>query len=343
MGFKLGPLLKSLNIGTEIEYTYLEGKKIAIDALPTIYEMMTTIRDNRGNPLRNSKGEITSHLVGLFNRTARMLSLGIKPIYVFDGPPHPLKSQTIEIRQQRKETAMQKLENAIKSGDIDAIKKYSKQTVSMNEYLIESSKKLLNLLGIPTIEAPHDGEAQAAYIVKNGDAFAVASPDYDSFIYGSPIVIRNLKMSLQKKEKPIMYKLQDILKELSLTYEMLVDLAILIGTDYNPNGVEGVGPKRAYELIKKYKSLDKILELKIVKFKDNVDPLEIKEIFMNPSVKENYEIDFKEPDYDGIITYLVDENDFNRERVERELNEVKKRLNREKKSGVQSTLESFFS
>ena len=343
MGFKLGPLLKDIGVGEEIDYVYLEGKKIAIDALPTIYEMMTMIRDNRGNPLRNSRGEITSHLVGLFNRTARMLSLGIKPIYIFDGPPHPLKEKTLKIRQQRKEIAAQRLEKAIKEGNIEEIHKYVKQTVTVNEYLIDSSKRLLKLMGVPIIDAPHDGEAQAAYIVKKGDAFAVASPDYDSFIYGAPIVIRNLKMSLQKKDKPVMFRLQEILNKLGLTYEMLVDLAILIGTDYNPNGIEGIGPKRAYELIKKYKSLEQIVELGIVKFKDDIDPLEIKKIFLQPSVVEDYRIEFKDPDYEGVIEYLVGEHDFNRERVEKELNEVKKRLAREKKSGVQSTLESFFS
>ncbi len=342
MGVKIGPLFKEFNIGHEVEYSYLEGKIIAIDAFPTIYEMLTIIRDPKGGFLRDSKGRITSHLVGLFNRTARMLALGIKPIYVFDGEPHPLKSKTIEIRKQRKDAAMEKLQYAIAKGEIEDIKKYAKQTVSISEEVLESSIKLLDLMGVPTVQAPHDGEAQAAYLVKKGECFAVASPDYDAFLYGGPRVLRNLKMSLQKKEKPVMYSLEEILEKLNLSHEMLVDMAILIGTDYNPNGVEGVGPKRAYELIRKHKSLENIVSRGIVKFKDDVDPLEIKGIFMNPAVIDDYKIEFREPDYEGIIGFLVDGYDFNKSRVEKELGDVRRRLSREKKSGVQTSLDSFF-
>jgi len=342
MGVKIGPLLKEYNIqGREIEYTFLEGKKIAIDAFPTIYEMLTIIRDQRGGFLKDSKGRVTSHLVGIFNRTARMLALGIKPVYVFDGPPHPLKLKTLEVRQQRKEIAMEKYKKAVEEGDIEEMKKYAKQTVSLTEEIIESSKKLLTLLGVPVIQAPHDGEAQAAYLVKRGECYAVASPDYDAFLYGSPRVIRNLKMSLQKKEKPVLYSLDEVLSGLDISYDMLVDLAILIGTDFNPDGFEGIGPKKAYDLIRRYKRLEDILNRGIIKVKD-IDLVEIKNIFKNPPITDDYKIEFSEPDRDGIISFLVDEHDFNYERVNKELSEVEKRLRREKKSGVQTSLESFF-
>ena len=343
MGVKIGPLLREYDLGQEIDYVFLEGKTIAIDALPTLYEMLTTIRDNKGKPLRDSRGRVTSHLVGLFNRTCRMLSLGIKPIFIFDGPPHPLKSKTLEIRQQRKMIAKEKMEKAISLGDFEEAKKYAKQSVVIDEHILNSSIRLLELLGVPIIKAVHDGEAQAAYMVKKGDAFAVSSPDYDSFLFGSPRVIRNLKMSLQKKEKPVLFELNEILNRLNLTQEQLVDMAILIGTDYNPEGVEGIGPKKAFELIRRYKSLEVIVERKIVRFKDPVDPLEIKSIFLAPKVVEDYKIDFKEPDYDGVISLLVDEFDFNEQRVEKELNDVKKRLDREKRGGIQASLDRFFS
>ena len=343
MGVRIGPLLKEIGLGQEIDYVYLEGKIIAIDALPTLYEMLTTIRDNKGKPLRDSRGRVTSHLVGLFNRTCRMLALGIKPVFVFDGPPHPLKSKTLEIRQQRKMIAKEKMEKAILVGDYAEAKKYAKQSVVIDEHILASSVKLLELLGVPIVKAVHDGEAQAAYMVKKGDAFAVSSPDYDSFLFGSPRVIRNLKMSLQKKEKPVLYELNDLLKALKLTQEQLVDMAILIGTDYNPEGIEGIGPKKAFELIKKYGSLENIVEKRIVKFKDPVDPLEIKNIFLNPEVNDEYRIEFNEPDYNGVVSLLVDEFDFNRDRVEKELNDVKRRLEREKKGGIQTSLDRFFS
>ena len=339
---KIGPLLKDLNVGKQVDPSFFEGKKVAIDALPTIYEMLATIRDRRGGYLHDSKGRITSHLVGLFNRTARMLAIGIKPIYVFDGPPHPLKMRELEIRKERKEIALQKYIEALQRGDYVSAKKYAKQAMVVTDELVDSAKKLLQLFGVPIVQAPHDGEAQAAYIVKKGEAYAVASPDYDSFLYGSPRVVRNLKMTTKKEEVPILYELQKVLEGLSLTLEQLVDLAILIGTDFNPEGFEGIGPKRAYELIKRYGSLKRVVELRKVRWKYPFSVDEIRNIFLNPPISDDYRIEFKEPNFDGIIELLVEEHDFSRERVEKELNEVRKRLEREKKGGVQASLDMFF-
>lgn len=341
MGVKIGPLIKEKGVGREIDIKFLEGKVIAIDALPTIYEMLAVIRAKNGDYLRDSKGRITSHLVGLFNRTARMLAHGIKPIFVFDGPPHPLKIHELERRKKIKEEARKKLEEAKKRGDIDAIIKYAKQSMEITDQVLGSAMELLKLFGVPIIIAPHDAEAQCAYIVKKGDAYATASPDFDSFLYGSPRVIQNLKMSTTKFT-PILYELKEVLEKLGLTYEQLVDMAILIGTDFNPGGVRGVGPKRAYELIRQYKSLERVL--KVIRWEWKVPAEEIKKVFLNPSVTDNYKIEFKDPDYDGIIEFLVEEHDFNRQRVEKELEDVKRRLEKEKKLGVrrQVSLEAFF-
>lgn len=342
LGVKLGPIIRELKIGKEIDVTYLEGKKIAIDALPTIYEMLATIRDQRGGYLHDSKGRITSHLVGLFNRTARMLSHGIKPIFVFDGPPHPLKIKELELRKERKEDALQKYLEAVNKGDFVVAKKYAKQAMSVTDELVDTAKKLLRLFGVPIIEAPHDGEAQAAYLVNKGEAFAVASPDYDSFLFGANKVVRNLKMSPQKKDVPTIYELEDLLDGLGISREQLVDIALLLGTDYNPGGVPGIGPKRAIELVKKYGSIEELLEKKIIDWVFDVDPNELKKIFLQPSINKDYLISFNEPDFDGIITLLTEEFDFSRERVEKELRDVKKRLEREKRGGVQSSLDMFF-
>ncbi len=339
---KIGPIIRELKIGREIDVTYLEGKKIAIDALPTIYEMLATIRDQKGGYLHDSKGRITSHLVGLFNRTARMLAHGIKPIFVFDGPPHPLKTRELEIRKARKEEALQKYLEAVNKGDFVSAKKFAKQAMSVTDELVKTAKQLLELFGVPIVEAPHDGEAQAAFIVNNGDAFAVSSPDYDSFLFGAKKVVRNLKMSVQKKEVPTIYELDELLSKLNITREQLIDIALLLGTDYNPGGVPGIGPKKALDLIRKFGSVEKAIKSGAINWNFDIDVKELKDIFLNPPVNRDYKIVFNEPKYDEIIALLTEEFDFSHSRVEKELNDVRKRLEREKRSGVQSSLDSFF-
>jgi len=348
VGVKFGQLFRERGIqGTRIEkLNILEGKIIAVDALVTLYEMTTIIRDRTGKPLRDSHGRITSHLVGLFNRTCRMLALGIKPVYVFDGPPHPLKLKVLQMRQIRREDAEQKYIEALARGDYEEAKKYAKQAARIEDYMVNSAKTLLKYLGVPIVEAPHDGEAQAAFLVKNGDAYAVSSPDYDSFLYGSPRVIRGLRITKgggRKGEEEIKeYTLGEVLGKLELSHEQLVDLAILIGTDFNPEGFRGIGPKRAYELIRKHGSLERIVGLGLIKWTYPYKPSELKSIFLNPPVTNNYRIEFKEPDREKVLEFLVEEHDFNPDRVNKELDEVFKRLEREEKSGRQASLFDFF-
>lgn len=348
MGVKFGPLFKEKGIlGTKIEnLSVLEGKIIAVDALVTLYEMLTIIRDRTGKPLRDSKGRITSHLVGLFNRTCRMLALGMKPVYVFDGPPHPLKLRTIKERHIRREEAETKYIDALTRGDFEEAKKYAKQAARIEDYMVESAKELLGYLGVPVIIAPHDGEAQAAYLVRKGDAYAVSSPDYDSFLYGALRVIRGLRITKgggrKGEEETREYLLEDVLNRLALTREQLIDLAILIGTDFNPEGFRGIGPKKAYELIKKYGTLERIIKLGYVRWKYPFTVDELREIFLNPPVTDSYKIEFKEPDKEHLMRFLVDEHDFNPDRVNNELDPVFRRLEREKKAGKQASLFDFF-
>ncbi len=348
MGVKFGPLFRENEIeGILIDkINILEGKYIAIDGLVTLYEMTTIIRDRTGKPLKDSKGRITSHLVGLFNRTCRMLSIGIKPIYVFDGPPHPLKLKVLQERHLRREDAEQKYIEALSRGDYEEAKKYAKQAARIEDYMVESAKTLLGYLGVPIITAPHDGEAQAAYLVKKGDAYAVSSPDYDSFLYGAPKVIRGLRITKsggRKGEEEIReYDLSDVLSKLGISYEQLVDLAILIGTDYNPEGFRGIGPKKAFNLIKQHRSLERIVKLSIVKWTYPFSIDDIRSIFLKPPITDNYDIKFREPNREKILEFLVEEHDFNPERVNKELDEVFKRIEREEKAGRQASLFDFF-
>lgn len=239
MGVPIGDLVPR----KEIDLENLYGKKIAIDALNAIYQFLSTIRQRDGTPLMDSKGRITSHLSGLFYRTINLMEAGIKPAYVFDGKPPEFKRKELEKRREAREEAELKWKEALAKGNLEEARKYAQRATKVNEMLIEDAKKLLQLMGIPIIQAPSEGEAQAAYMASKGDVYASASQDYDSLLFGAPRLIRNLTITGKRKMpgkdvyveiKPELVVLDEVLKELKITREKLIELAILVGTDYNP-------------------------------------------------------------------------------------------------------------
>ncbi|MEM0056995.1 MAG: flap endonuclease-1 [Candidatus Geothermarchaeota archaeon] len=327
MGVNLGPLLNSFR--KPIKLSDLRDKCIALDAYNMIYQFLTAIRDSTGRPLRDRKGRITSHLSGLFYRTINLLKEGIKVIYVFDGKPPPKKMKELERRKLIKTESYKKYIEAIEKGMIDEARKYAAMAASLEDYMIESSIKLLELMGVGVIIAPSEGEAQASHIAMKGDAYAVGSQDYDSLLFGAPRVIRNITLTgtrwypskgIEVKLEPEMFVLEEILSKLKITREMLVDISILIGTDYN-EGIKGIGPKKAYELIKTYKAIEKIPGLRDKISIDEVE--EVRQIFLNPEVTDEYEVKFRETDFEGLKRLLCDEYDFNIERVESALRELR--------------------
>ncbi len=322
MGADIGDLLER----EEVEIEFFAGKKIAIDAFNTLYQFLSTIRQPDGTPLRDSQGRITSHLSGILYRVSNMVEVGIKPIFVFDGEPPEFKKREIERRRKIREEAEVKWKMA---KDVEEARKFTQMAVRVDEYIIESSKKLLNLMGIPTVQAPSEGEAQAAYIVRKGDADYTGSQDYDSLLFGSPRLARNLAITGKRKlpgknvyveVKPEVIDLERNLKKLGITREQLIDIALLIGTDYN-EGVEGIGIKTAYRYVKSYGNVFKVLRVLKVKVEEPIE--EIREFFLNPPVTDDYEIKFREPDVEGIIEFLCEEHDFSRERVEKAVEKLK--------------------
>ncbi|OYT41760.1 MAG: flap endonuclease-1 [Candidatus Aenigmarchaeota archaeon ex4484_224] len=340
MGINLGEIIPR----KEVELEHLAGKKIAIDAYNQIYQFLSTIRDRMtGETLRDSKGRITSHLSGLFYRTAKLIEVGIKPVFVFDGEPPEFKKKTLEEREKMKEEAEKKWKEALEAGEEAKI--YAQATAKLTDEMVEESKKLLKLMGIPVVQAPSEGEAQAAYMALKKDVYASASQDYDSLLFGSPILIRNLsivgKRKLPRKEvyveiKPEVIELENVLKNLGITREQLIIMGILIGTDYNPGGIKGYGPKKALELVKKAKSLENVL--KVVKWEFDIDPKEILEFFLNPPVSDNYKLEWKPVKKEELIKFMVDEHDFSLERVTKVINNLEKSF----RSGTQSSLAGWF-
>jgi len=295
-----------------ITFEDLKGKKVAIDGMNALYQFLTSIRLKDGSPLRNRKGEITSAYNGVFYKTIHLLENDITPIWVFDGEPPKLKEKTRKVRREMKEKAELKMKEAIKKEDFEEAAKYAKRVSYLTPKMVENCKYLLSLMGIPYVEAPSEGEAQASYMAKKGDVWAVVSQDYDALLYGSPRVVRNLTTT---KEMPELIELNEVLEDLRISLDDLIDIAIFMGTDYNPGGVKGIGFKRAYELVRSGVAKD-VLKKEVENYE------EIKRIFKEPKVTDSYSLSLKLPDKEGIIKFLVDENDFSYERVKKHVDKL---------------------
>ncbi len=349
MGVDLKDLIPEDVKSKIIDLRLLKGKIIAIDTYNALYQFLTAIRQPDGTPLMDSQGRITSHLSGLFYRTINLIENGIKPVYVFDGIPPELKAKEIERRKAVKEDALKKYEEAVKSGDLESARKYAIIASKLTIDMVNEAKRLLEAMGIPYVDAPAEGEAQAAHMAKIGDVYASASQDYDSLLFGSPRLIRNLTISGKRKLPrrdeyveivPEIIELDKLLKTLGITYEALVDIGILIGTDYNPDGFENIGPKRAYQLIKTYGSIEKIPK-GLLRSPIPIDVLSIKNYFLNPPVTKNYKLEWRAPDEKLVMEILVKDHDFSEERVKNALERLVKAY-REYIKGEQIGLSKWF-
>jgi flap endonuclease-1 len=325
MGVNLSPIIQR----EEISFSDLKGKKIALDAFNTLYQFLSSIRGPDGTPLQDSQGRITSHLQGLFSRSLNLMAKGLKLVYVFDGAPPEMKSKEIESRVSRKEDAEKKFADAVESEDLDAMYKYSKQFVKLDSAMVEEAKELVKALGLPCIQAPSEADAQITYMCKNGDVDYAASTDYDCVLLGVPSLIRNLTLSQKRRTSGGKYvstfleliKTRDVLAALDLTQDQLVTLGILVGTDYNPGGVKGLGPKKSLKLVKE-KSIEEIFA------EVSFDWKKIFSWFKEPSWSPDYSLSFGTVDVEKVKAILVDKHEFSEERIvsliDKYLAEVKK-------------------
>ncbi|OGI15935.1 flap endonuclease-1 [Candidatus Micrarchaeota archaeon RBG_16_49_10] len=341
----MGVQLTSIIPKEGISLDDLRGKKIAVDAFNTIFQFLSIIRHrDTGELLRDSKGRITSHLSGLFYRNINLLENGVKPIFVFDGEPPKFKRGVVEARKKVREEARKKWEKAVEEGRKEDVMVYAQASAKLTDFMIEESKQLLDYMGIPWVQAKSEGEAQAVLLAKKGDVYAVGSQDFDSLLFGGEVLVRNLSISgkkkLPRKEKwvevtPEIIKLKNVLSELGLNQEQLIIVGMLIGTDYNPGGIKGVGPKTALKLTKENKTLDGVL--KKIEWGFENDPHEIFDFFINPPAFEDYSIEAKDLDLDKVRGFLMD-HDFSEARVDNGLNVLKKN----KVEGAQTKLENWF-
>jgi flap endonuclease-1 len=308
----------------------------AIDSYNALYQFLSIIRQPDGTPLMDGEGRITSHLSGLFFRTANFLTQGIRPVFIFDGQPPDMKSRTIQERKEIREESKVKWDQARREGDLAGAFRYAMSSSAVDEYILSSARELIRLMGLPVINAPSEAEAQAAYMAGRGDADYVVSQDYDTLLFGTPVLVRNLTISGKRRfhgrvvtVQPERVLLSEVLENLGITREQLIEIAILTGTDFNP-GIRGIGAKTG---LKKVKSGD--FETTVREKLPDFDPEPILEFFMNPPVTDSYSTDTGPIDRDGIWSFLCDEHGFSPGRVEPVLDKISKK---EK----QKTLESWF-
>ncbi len=330
----MGVKLKDLVEPKEIEIKDLKGKVIVIDAYNMLYQFLSSIRSRDGELLTDSKGNTTSHLIGLFSRVTTFLENEITPIFIFDGQAPKLKEKERERRRLLKEAAAAKYHIAVEENDVDGMKKYASRTTKLTQQMITDAKTLLDALGITCITAPSEGEAQAAEIVKQAKAYAAVSQDFDSLLFGCPILIRNLSIAGRRKKihgvgtttiKPEMITLSKVLNELQIDQDGLVALGMLVGTDFNVGGIKGIGPKKALKLVQKYKGNYELL-FQEIKWNDyfDVDWTEVFYLFKKMRVDANIDIQERELNTDRVAQFLVDEREFSHDRVQASLDKLKK-------------------
>lgn len=324
MGVALGKLVA--NSKKEIDLDYLKGRVVGIDAFNWIFQFLSIIRDRfTGEPLRDSKGNVTSHLSGIFYRTVRLMEAGIEPVYVFDGKPPEWKKRTIDERKKIRAEAEIKWKEAVEKGE-EAIK-YAQASSKLTDQMLVESKKLLEAMGVSWVQAPSEGEAQVAYMVKKGQLWAGASQDFDSLMFGSPRLVRNLSVTGKKKlpnkqayieVKTEIIELESLLSELGINHDQLILMGLLIGTDFN-TGVKGYGPVKALELVKKEKTTDRISAA--VEWNSEIEIEELLEFFKNPPA-EDIKIQKQNIDIERLKKLLVGEHGFGEERINSSLEKL---------------------
>jgi flap endonuclease-1 len=316
MGVALTNLLKI----RETSFKDLENKILVVDGQNMLYQFLTTIRQSDGGLFTDSNGNVTSHLIGLISRITNFLSKKLKLVFVFDGKVPEIKYLELQRRKSIKLDAQKKYETAVEQKNIEDMKKFASRTSRLTKEMVDEAISLIKAMGLPVIQAPSEGEAQAAHIVSKGEAYAIISQDADSLIFGATRVVRNLNVSGKRKIgatyktiNPEIIELNENLNELGITRDQLIYLAILVGTDYNIGGIKGIGPKNAIKLVKEHKNPEDIFNN--LEWTFDISWKEVFNTIKNIPVTDDYELFWSDYDKEKIIEILVDKHNFSEERV----------------------------
>lgn len=334
----MGVKLRDLVHPQTLHLSDLKGKRLAIDAYNMLYQFLATIRQADGQMFTDPQGRVTSHLVGLFYRTATLLERGVLPVYVFDGKPSELKAATLRARAAVKRQAQEAWEEALAEGDLERARKKAAQTSRLTRDMVEDAQKLLEAMGVPWVAAPSEGEAQAARMAKKGDVWAASSEDYDTLLFGAPRLLRGLGSSRSatrgEDAEVELLETEKVLSELGISQQELIVLGMLVGTDFN-EGVRGIGPKKALKAVIEHKGAE-------ATFRETaVDPKvwqPVLSLFEDPPTTWDYQLKWKRPQPEGVLKVLVEEHAFAVDRVQRVLSRLPEEA---PASGTQMSLEAF--
>ncbi|NQU78254.1 flap endonuclease-1 [Candidatus Woesearchaeota archaeon] len=330
----MGVNFKDLVVKRDISIQDFGGRKLVVDGNNILYQFLSNIRQPDGTPLKDSEGNITSHLNGLFHRYTKLMQQNIKMAFVFDGKAPDLKQKERDRRYALKKDAEDSYTKAKETGDVDAMKKYSMRTSRLTKEMIDEAALLIGALGMPVVMAPSEGEAQAAYMVKKGDVYAEVSQDYDCLLFGVPRMVQNLTISERRKRKnklsyetvkPQMIELAPTLESMGITRDQLIALGILVGTDFNVGGIKGIGPKKAIELIQKHGDDFESL-FQSVNWNESFDYpwKDVFNLFTKMPVKSDYKMEWSGVDRDRVLEVLCEKHGFSSQRVEDTLDKLNK-------------------
>ena len=329
----------------ELEISDLNGKTVCVDAFNILYQFLSTVRQVDGTPLMDNKKRVTSHLSGIFYRNINLLSEGMKLVYVFDGKPPEQKGKIHVRREAGRDVAKERYEEAKQQEDISGMRRYGSQLIRLEDEMIEESKELLEAMGIAVIQAPGEGEAEAAYLSRKKEVYAAVSQDYDTLLFGAKALIQNLTLARKRRTlsgwveiKPEIIELQRVFNLLEINLDQLICLGILVGTDYNPKGIPGIGQKRALDIVRRYRQpvlIFKSVEEQILSLseEDRFDWQEIFELFHRPNIIDA-EFNFGKIDEEKIKEILVERHDFSEDRVERQLEKLRDIVEKNKQKGL---------
>jgi flap endonuclease-1 len=309
----VGLPLRDLVEAQELPWEALAGRTIAVDGYNAVYQFLATIRQRDGQLFTDPHGRVTSHLMGVFYRTTSLLGEGVLPVWVFDGKPPERKAGTIRQRVAAKERAEAQYQEALAAGDLETARRKAAQTSRLTRPMVDEIGTLLATLGIPTVQAPSEGEAQAAAMAARGSVWAAASEDYDSLLFGTPRLVRGLAARNRGGSAPGAQIIDraELLARLGISDEELILVGIVVGTDFN-EGAAGYGPKKALALVRQHLGFAATLE------KAGIDPKEgeeTAEIFRHPASVDVALPPFGPVDEEAVRKLLVDEHGFAENRV----------------------------
>ena len=309
----MGLPLRDLVTAQQLPWSALAGRTIAVDGYNAVYQFLATIRQRDGQLFCDTEGRVTSHLMGTFYRTTSLLSEGVLPVWVFDGKPPERKAGTIRARIAAKEKAETEWQAALAAGDLETARRKAAQTSRLTRPMVDELRQLLEALGVPTVLAPSEGEAQAAAMAAAGSVWAAASEDYDSLLFGAPRLVRGLAARARGGEGPVAQLIDraEVLGALGIDGEELIALGLVVGTDFN-DGVAGYGPKKALKLVQEHLGFDATMAKVGL---DLEEARSVAEIFRHPLAEPTGRLSFGPVDEARVQEILVGGHGFAEARV----------------------------